>query len=72
MTYESYIFLKAAQITLACFTVISFALIAKFFFKIYKWDKNIPYKSNFLHKNGKKKRKIAPSSESEVFMCSLN
>jgi len=48
MSYQSYILLKIAEIITACFAVISFALIAKIFYKMYKWDKNSPYKSTFL------------------------
>jgi len=36
MTYQSYIFLKVAQIITACFAVIAFVILAIIFFKTRK------------------------------------
>jgi len=62
MTYESYIFLKVAQIFIACFAIISFVIIARFFYKIRKWDKEENNKSTFHFLNSirhpKNKRSI--------------
>jgi len=51
MTYESYIFLKVAQIITACFAIISFVIIARFFYKTRKWDKDENNKSTFHFSN---------------------
>jgi len=51
MLYQSLVFFKIALALTICYTVIFIVIIAKFFYKIRKWDKEENNKSTFHFSN---------------------